>query len=97
MRCVFIGVKRLNPIQSAVYQFALKTNKNMLVCAPTSAGKTNIALMTILRTMSQFMNASGEIDTSKFKIVYIAPMKALVAEITGNLTQRLKQLGITVK
>ena len=42
-------VKRLNPIQSEVYQTAFKSNSNMLVCAPTGAGKTNIALMTVLR------------------------------------------------
>lgn len=43
------------------------------------------------------MTKDGFIDISKFKIVYIAPMKALVAEITGNLTHRLRELGITVK
>jgi replicative superfamily II helicase len=34
---------------------------------------------------------------SKFKVVYIAPMKALVAEITGNLSHRLSPLGINVR
>ena len=79
MQPVFTGVKRLNPIQSRVCQHTLKTNRNMLVCAPTSAGKTNIALMSILRVISEYMTSDGRIDTSKFKIVYIAPMKALVA------------------
>lgn len=70
----------------------------MLVCAPTSAGKTNIALLAILRTISEYRDEQSQsIDYSKFKIVYIAPMKALVAEITGNLSNRLKTLGITVK
>ena len=70
----------------------------MLVCAPTSAGKTNIALLSILKTISDYRDPDGgSIDYSKFKVVYIAPMKALVAEITGNLENRLKTLGITVK
>lgn len=69
----------------------------MLVCAPTSAGKTNIALLAILQVMSEYMNKNGTIDTSKFKIVYIAPMKALVAEITGNMSHRLSPLGINVR
>lgn len=43
------------------------------------------------------MTKSGAIDTSKFKVVYIAPMKALVAEITGNLSHRLSPLGIAVR
>lgn len=94
---MFIGIKRLNPIQSKVCPHTLQTNKNMLVCAPTSAGKTNIALLSILRVMSEFMNKNGTIDTSKFKVVYIAPMKALVAEITGNLSHRLSPLGVNVR
>ena len=97
MQTVFTGIKRLNPIQSRVSDHTLNTNKNMLVCAPTSAGKTNIALMAILRVMSEYMTSDGRIDTSKFKVVYIAPMKALVAEITGNLSHRLQELNITVK
>lgn len=51
MHPVFVGVKKLNPIQSRVCDHTLKTNKNMLVCAPTSSGKTNIALMSILRVI----------------------------------------------
>jgi replicative superfamily II helicase len=43
------------------------------------------------------MGKSGTIDINKFKIVYIAPMKALVAEITGNLSHRLSPLGINVR
>jgi replicative superfamily II helicase len=79
MHPVFTGIKKLNNIQSKVCSYALGTNKNMLVCAPTSSGKTNIALLSILRVMSEFMGKNGVIDISKFKIVYIAPMKALVA------------------
>lgn len=46
------------------------------MCAPTGAGKTNVAMLAILHTMSLYRNAeTGKIDTSKFKIVYVAPMK----------------------
>lgn len=79
MHPVFTGIKKLNTIQSRVHDHTLNTSKNMLVCAPTSAGKTNIALMSILRVISEYLNKNGGIDTSKFKIVYIAPMKALVS------------------
>lgn len=34
------------------------------------------------------------VDTQNFKIVYVAPMKALAAEITGKLGSRLAWLGI---
>ena len=55
---------------------ALNTSENILMCAPTGAGKTNVAMLAILHTMSLYRNAeTGKIDTSKFKIVYVAPMK----------------------
>ena len=39
----------------------------------------------------------GEIDLNAFKIVYVAPMKALVQECVGNFGKRLEKLGITVR
>lgn len=69
----------------------------MLVCAPTGAGKTNIALMSMLQTIGCFLKSDGHIDRAAFKIIYIAPMKALVAEIVGNFERRLKGLGIEVR
>ena len=40
---------------------------------------------------------NGRIDKDKFKIVYIAPMKALVAEIVGGLKLKLDKLDIQVR
>lgn len=88
-RFAFSKVKTLNVIQSVVYECALKSAENMLICAPTGAGKTNIALLSILQQIGTYMDKSGHIDTSKFKIVYIAPMKALVTEVVGAFTSRL--------
>ena len=97
MQPVFTGIKRFNPIQSKVLDHTLNTNENMLVCAPTSAGKTNIALLSILEVISNYVREDSSIDLKAFKVVYIAPMKALVSEITGNLSNKLKSLNITVK
>ena len=36
----FKGMKSLNRIQSVVYPTAYHTSENMLVCAPTGAGKS---------------------------------------------------------
>ena len=44
----FKGTQELNMIQSSVYKSAFESPENLLVCAPTGAGKTNIALLTIL-------------------------------------------------
>ena len=69
----------------------------MLVCAPTSAGKTNVALLSILEAVQRYRRKDGTIDLKGFKVVYVAPMKALVSEITGNLGNKLKSLGVNVR
>ncbi|KAJ2403754.1 activating signal cointegrator 1 complex subunit 3 [Coemansia sp. RSA 2526] len=98
----------LNRIQSIIYPTAYKTNENILLSAPTGAGKTDVALLTILRTISQYCSpAPSELDwtdpsrkpeftvaKSEFKIVYVAPMKALAAEVVEKYQSRLKWLGI---
>ncbi|KAM3931944.1 activating signal cointegrator 1 complex subunit 3 [Leptodactylus fuscus] len=93
---VFKGVKRLNRIQSIVFETAYNTNENMLICAPTGAGKTNIAMLTVLHVVRQNIQ-QGVIKKDDFKIVYVAPMKALAAEMTNYFSKRLEPLGITVK
>lgn len=93
------GVEKLNVIQSKVYDVAFGDyNENMLLCAPTGAGKTNVAMLTMLNVIGQYRNASsGTIDLKGFKIIYISPMKALVAEQVQAFTQRLEPYGITVR
>uniref|UniRef100_A0A8B9PL63 Activating signal cointegrator 1 complex subunit 3 n=1 Tax=Apteryx owenii TaxID=8824 RepID=A0A8B9PL63_APTOW len=93
---VFKGMKRLNRIQSIVFETAYNTNENMLICAPTGAGKTNIAMLTVLHEIRQHVQ-HGVIKKDEFKIVYVAPMKALAAEMTNYFSKRLEPLGIAVK
>ncbi len=121
----FPGTEYLNIIQSRVYKAAFRNSNNMLICAPTGAGKTNVALLTVLRLIHQKMadgdgklNLMPEQTASKgkgkkgkgkkggddeqelkatFKIIYMAPMKALCAEIVDKFTERLKHLGIQVR
>ncbi|XP_072153378.1 activating signal cointegrator 1 complex subunit 3 isoform X4 [Bemisia tabaci] len=92
----FAGVQNLNRIQSIVFQTAYHTNENLLICAPTGAGKTNVALLTIVSTIRNFIRAE-KININEFKIVYVAPMKALAAEMTANFSKKLKGLNITVQ
>ncbi len=68
--------RTLNRIQSKIYHTAFNSNENLLVCAPTGAGKTNIAMVAVLRELASNMRA-GVIQKADFKIVYVAPMKAL--------------------
>lgn len=87
------GVKTLNRLQSAVYPAAYKSNENLLVCAPTGAGKTNVALLTILREIA----AVRERRQANFKVVYVAPMKALAAEVVDKFSSRLGPLSLRVR
>ena len=47
-RKAFAGMRSLNRIQSRVCNAALFSAENLLLCAPTGAGKTNVAMLTIL-------------------------------------------------
>jgi pre-mRNA-splicing helicase BRR2 len=90
--------EKFNKVQSKVLDSAINSDENILICAPTSSGKTNIALMTILRLISHYRNPNtGIINLKNFKVVYIAPMKALVKETVGNFTQRLKEFNMQVR
>lgn len=88
----FAGYKALNRIQSRIFATAFTSNENMLVCAPTGAGKTNIAMISVLREVAQHMRG-GVIARDEFKVVYVAPMKALAAEVTASFAKRLAPLG----
>ncbi|CBI36671.3 unnamed protein product, partial [Vitis vinifera] len=93
----FKGMTQLNRVQSKVYETALFTAENVLLCAPTGAGKTNVAMLTILQQIALNRNADGSFNHSNYKIVYVAPMKALVAEVVGNLSNRLQHYDVKVK
>jgi len=47
--------------------------------------------------MGLHLRADGSVDTSAFKIVYVAPMKALVAEMVGNFSERLKEYNMQAR
>lgn len=92
----FKDTQELNRIQSVVYPIAYHTNENLLICAPTGAGKTNVAMLTIVHVIRSHTD-QGVINRDEFKIVYVAPMKALAAEMTANFGRRLEPLGISVR
>jgi antiviral helicase SLH1 len=102
----FKNYKTLNRMQSLIYDVGYNTNENMLVCAPTGAGKTDVALLAILHTIKQFISESEnfgdetvniDVDYDEFKIVYVAPLKALAAEIVEKFSKKLAWLGIQVR
>lgn len=113
-RGAFPGYKSLNRLQSAVYPLGYGSNENLLVCAPTGAGKTDVAMLTVLRAIRQHAgtpeavlggaNGTGKYSANTFgirhddfKIIYVAPMKALASEIVGKFSKRLRYLGVKVR
>lgn len=105
-RQTFKGYRSLNRMQSLVFPVAYRTSENMLICAPTGAGKTDAAMLTILNAISHNIIPSPQeqrdatdfvVNTEDFKIVYVAPMKALAAEVTEKLGKRLAWLGIQAR
>lgn len=87
MQGVFAGLPSLNRIQSRVAPCLLHTDQNVLVAAPTGAGKTVIALLAMLRALSK----AASLDS--FRCVYLAPMRALVQEQVREFEKRLGPLG----
>lgn len=59
--------------------------------------QTNAAILAILNEMAKHRDeTTGEFALDNFKIVYIAPIKALAQEMVGNFNKRLNAFGIKV-
>jgi hypothetical protein len=69
--------------------------ENMLICAPTGAGKTNCAMLAVLQLVGQHVDReTGVLDRSLLKCCYIAPMKALAQEVTDDGTVCVCHMGV---
>jgi Rad3-related DNA helicase len=108
-RVAFTGTNSLNPMQSAVFQRAFHSRNNLLVCAPTGAGKTNVALLTVVahfrdvgllpkdrNDQEQGKEEPRRVETGR-KVIYIAPMKALAQEVVEKFSAKLKPLRLIVR
>ena len=65
-RPAFEGMSSLHRIQSRIYQTAMFSAENMLVCAPTGAGKTNVAMLTMLHEIGLHRQRDGSYDLDGF-------------------------------
>ena len=109
-RSAFKGTDSLNHLQSAVFDIAYGSSQNMLVCAPTGAGKTNVAMLTIVRHLTRVgalrdrknpnydrNNHKDVVCAAGSKAIYVAPMRALASEVVDKFSERLRPLGIIVR
>ncbi|CAM8964887.1 unnamed protein product [Rhodiola kirilowii] len=92
-----MNILNLNRVQSRVYKTALFSAANILLCAPTGAGKTIVAMLTILHQIALNRNPDGTINHENYKIVYVVPMKVKVAEVASHLSGRLHAYNVNVK
>jgi replicative superfamily II helicase len=92
MKPGFQHISQLNNLQCRILDRALRTRGNVLICAPTGSGKTEVAVALVLQSL--FEECNGNLQ--EFKCVYIAPMRALVSELQRSLSARLRHYGILV-
>ena len=64
-------MKSLNRIQSLVFETAYTSNENLLICAPTGAGKTNVAMLTVVHEIKQHIE-QGVIKKDEFKVNHMS-------------------------
>ncbi|XP_065890770.1 probable ATP-dependent DNA helicase HFM1 isoform X2 [Dysidea avara] len=86
-RRVFSGYSSFNVVQSQAFDHVLHSDKHIVTSAPTGSGKTAIFEMAIIRLLTQ--------SKSSFKIVYVAPIKALCTERYTDWNGKFGPLGLT--
>lgn len=73
------------PSQLAAAKRSLDLTDDLVVALPTSAGKTRIAELCILRTLA-----------ADRRVIYVTPLRALVAQVERDLSASLQPLGFSV-
>jgi len=73
------------PSQVEAAHRAVDLKDNLVVALPTSAGKTRIAELCILRALA-----------SRQRVIYITPLRALSAQVERDLAETFLPLGISV-
>lgn len=94
-----------NHLQSEVANMLCHSDDNMVVSAPTGAGKTAIFEMALARFISRdlqfheqsFTNGSRSCMSKHRKVVYFAPSKALCEERYEDWSRRLSQLQLGIE
>ncbi|CAM9447533.1 unnamed protein product, partial [Scytosiphon promiscuus] len=81
--------QKFNSIQSALYQTVAKTDRNIVVSAPTGCGKTVVLEMAIARLLHESAMSLGN-----RKIIYVSPIKALCQQTLDDWTAKFAPLGI---
>ena len=92
-----------NCVQSEIANMLAYSDDNVVISAPTGAGKTAVFEMTMARFFAADLQATppGHTDPPKIskrrKIVYIAPSKALCEERFADWSKRLSAMNLGIE
>ena len=99
---------RFNHFQSAMLDTLSDSDNNVVVSAPTGAGKSTVFEMAIARFLAADLRAQGQqgkksnstpssLASKARKMVYIAPSRALCEERFSDWSRRLKKMNLGLK
>ena len=90
------GHEVLEPDSERCLQYsAQKLVRTCWFVRPQGLEKNNVAMLCIMQAVQPHCEG-GRIKKDQFKILCVAPMKALAAEMSAGFSKRLKPLGLTV-
>ncbi|EUC66319.1 P-loop nucleoside triphosphate hydrolase, putative [Rhizoctonia solani AG-3 Rhs1AP] len=79
-----------NAMQSQCFDTAVNTDSNMVISAPTGAGKTVLFELSVIRLLQYENNVSQTMS----KCVYMAPTKAICSERSRDWSAKFNHLGV---
>ncbi|XP_021941887.1 probable ATP-dependent DNA helicase HFM1 isoform X2 [Zootermopsis nevadensis] len=91
---IFASYPCFNAIQSKVLDDVLYSDTSIVVSAPTGSGKTVIFELAVIRLLIKLKDVEF---TGEYKIVYMAPVKALCSERFQDWRSKFSSLGVKCK
>ncbi|KAG9103375.1 Sec63 [Ceratobasidium sp. 370] len=78
-----------NAMQSRCFATAINTNSNMVISAPTGAGKTVLFELAVIK----LLRSSSDVSNHAYKCVYMAPTKAICSERYRDWSNKFSHIG----
>ncbi|KAG8705886.1 Sec63, partial [Ceratobasidium sp. 395] len=79
-----------NAMQSQCFATAMNTDSNMVISAPTGAGKTVLFELAVIK----LLQSSGNVSNLAYKCVYMAPTKAICSERCRDWSNKFSHIGV---